>query len=351
MMQNAENRVLVGFSGGVDSLVTALLLKKAGYEVHTCTFIFTDFQKKHDFISHVQKASRLIAFEHHFVDLRKKFSKKVECYFKQGYLKGETPNPCTFCNIHLKWPELLKQADKIGAQKVATGHYAQIVDFKQGLAVRRGSDPEKEQSFFLWGLSPENLKHILLPLGKMHKDEVKKIARDNGFDSFTSQKESVGPCFASKNYRDKLSSLLNKEEHPGPGNFLNTENEVLGRHEGYPFYTISQRKGLKLKKPGKLFVKEIIPQKNQIILDHAAGLWVSSFHVRNYFIHFPDILFKENIEVKIRYRNQSVLANVAKDGDKLHVQLVEPEWAVAPGQTAAFYFNDHLIGGGFIDRK
>ncbi len=347
-MTGSRPKIAVGFSGGVDSLVTCLLLKNKGYDVFAVTLIFTNNQMEKSFQDHVKKAAEKICINHEFLDIRKAFT-QVLSYFKMGYLSGETPNPCVYCNQHIKWPYLFKYAGNIGATKVATGHYAQIGRVDGDYFISKGVDKEKEQSFFLWNLLPEQLENVELPLGNMQKAEVKAIAKKYGFTSYAKQKESTGPCFTGKNYRETLKTMLKDSENPGKGNFLSEDGEVLGRHDGYFYYTVSQRKGLGLKMPGKQFVKTILPDKNQVILAHARRLWSWQFYLRNFIIHKPEALENCSVEIKIRYRSQKARGVLINKGERILVHLSEPEWAVAPGQTAAIYTDGILIGGGYID--
>jgi len=344
----SKHKIVVGFSGGVDSLVTCLLLKNSGYEVYAVTLIFNNSHKTPAFQEHVKKAAALLNINHDFFDVRSSF-KSVLTYFKQGYLSGKTPNPCVFCNQHVKWPKLFEYAERVGALKVATGHYAQKKALNGNLFFTKGIDSEKDQSFFLWSLKPEQVEQIELPLGKMYKAEVKEIAQKNGFTTFSRQKESTGPCFTGKNYRHTLKAMLKETEMPGKGNFLSEEGEVLGRHDGYLFYTISQRKGLGLNFKEKKFVKKLIPESNHVVLAHAGRLWSRDFYLKNWTIHYLPAVANCEVEIKIRYRSQKAKGVLRKDEDRLRVELSEPEWAVTPGQTAAVYMDEYLVGGGYID--
>lgn len=344
----SKHKIVVGFSGGVDSLVTCLLLKKSGYEVYAVTLIFNNSHKTPAFQEHVKKAAALLNINHEFFDVRSSFRRVLD-YFKQGYLSGKTPNPCVFCNQHVKWPKLFEYAARVGALKVATGHYAQKKALDENTFFTKGLDGEKDQSFFLWSLTPEQVEQIELPLGKMYKAEVKEVAKKNGFTVFSRQKESTGPCFTGKNYRHTLKGMLTDTELPGKGNFLSEDGEVLGRHDGYLFYTISQRKGLGLNLKGKHFVKKLIPESNQVVLTHAGRLWSREFYLKNWTIHYPAAVENCEVEIKIRYRSQKAKGVLKNAGDRLCVKLSEPEWAVTPGQTAAVYMDEYLVGGGYID--
>jgi tRNA-specific 2-thiouridylase len=343
-----SNKIVVGFSGGVDSLVTSYLLKEAGHEVIACTFVLNEEQNNKAFIDHAKNIANRLGVEHHVLDLREKFSASVLQYFKNGYLKGETPNPCVFCNTNLKWPELFAFAEKVGADKVSMGHYVQKVELDGNHFVKKGVDLEKEQSFFLWGLSSQQIEHIEFPLGNMEKEDVKRIASDIGFKDVVQRKESTGACFTKKDYRIALRKLMSEDENPGFGNFISEEGEVLGRHEGYPFYTVSQRKGLGLNMPKRIFVQKINPETNQILLAGPDKLWTDYFFLKNYHVVDESLLFENEVEVKVRYRKQFVKGVVLKKNGLLKVKLLEKEWAIAPGQTVAFYYDELLVGGGFV---
>ncbi|MDA3866370.1 MAG: tRNA 2-thiouridine(34) synthase MnmA [Salinivirgaceae bacterium] len=345
-----KTKVVVGISGGVDSLATALLLQKQGAEVVGVTFIFTETQNNPEFKQHVKSVVDKLGINHAFVDKRRHFQETVAAYFVRGYMKGQTPNPCAFCNIYVKWPELFAYAKEVGAQRVAMGHYAQISLLNGLPAVQKGTDTEKDQSFFLWGLSPKQLSQIDFPMGQMDKTDVKKLVARLGFNRVASQKESTGPCFTGKNYRTRLLQIVGEEHMPGFGNFISPDKEVLGRHKGFPFYTVGQRHGLGLNLTQKMFVKTIMPATNQIVLAEPGALWSTGFTLVDFHVHFPEIVFHEIVEAKLRYRCQQAFARVSVQGDQLRVNLIEPEWAVAPGQTAVLYFNNAVVGGGFIER-
>lgn len=341
-------KIVVGFSGGVDSLVSSYLLKQEGYEVIACTFVLNEEQNNEAFINHAKNIANRLGVEHHVLDLRDKFSEVVLQYFKSGYLNGETPNPCVFCNTNLKWPELYAFAETVGVSKVSMGHYAQKVETGNDYYIKKGVDPEKEQSFFLWGLPSQQIERIEFPLGQMEKEDVKRIANQIGFDDVVKRKESTGACFTKKDYRIALKSLMTDSENPGFGNFISEEGEVLGRHEGFPFYTVSQRKGLGLNMPHRIFVQKINPENNQILLSGPEKLWNDHFFLKNYHVVDENLLFGNEVEVKVRYRKQFVKGCVVKSGDLLEVKLLKKEWAIAPGQAVAFYYNELLVGGGFV---
>lgn len=344
-----NNKIVIGFSGGVDSLVSAHLLFEAGYEVIGCTFVLNEQQNNSGFIEHAKNTASRLGIAHEVVDLREKFSRTVLNYFKDGYMKGETPNPCVFCNTNLKWPELFNFAHMHSASYVSMGHYAQKIEVNGKFYIRKGVDPEKEQSFFLWGLSSQQIEHIEFPLGKMEKNVVKQIASDIGFEDVVERKESTGACFTKKDYRIALRNLMSENENPGYGNFISEEGEVIGRHKGYPFYTVSQRKGLGLNLPGRVFINKILPKTNQILLSGPEKLWRDHFYLNNYHVVDEKLLFENEVEVKVRYRKQFVKGRVVIDGNLLEVRLLEKEWAIAPGQAVAFYFEEMLVGGGFVE--
>lgn len=347
-MNYINKKIAVGFSGGVDSTVIALLLKKHGYHVHAFTFIFTDDYLKPDFQTYMAELVELLGVEHSFIDLRDRFRRTVLDYFTCGYLKGITPNPCVYCNNELKWPELFRVAHDNGIQQIAMGHYARIVKFEGKCAVAKSNDADKDQSFFLWKLSPKQLENIEFPLGNYDKSEVKLLAAHEGLAFVAARKESTGACFVKKDYRKTLQQIVSSNQLPGYGNFIDMSGNVVGRHNGFPFYTIGQRHGLGLKSSKRLFVKEIKSGTNQIVLSEANGLWCSEFFLIDCVIHFPRIAFSEIVEVKIRYRNQLTFARLYLQNDIIQVKTVQPVWAVTPGQTAAIYYGDILIGGGFI---
>lgn len=351
-MQNKT--VLLGMSGGIDSFVSAILLKNKGYSVTGITFIFSDQQESNThYPNYVVEAINLansIQIEHKIIDLRKEFQEQIIAYFKNEYLAGRTPNPCVKCNHLLKWKTLNQEAKLLKIDYISTGHYAKIEQANGFFYIAKGADEEKEQSFFLWGLQQEILKKTLLPLGEYSKEEVKKIAFENGFEYRNKNKESIGICFTKeKNYRIFLNELLEKENKKiAKGKFINSAGNLLGEHSGYPFYTVGQRRGLGLTANKALYVTQIKPLSNTIVLGSRDELYKTDMLVENYY--FQNIKDIENkVITKIRYRKQAALSRIEiVDKKHLKVHFMPREWSIAPGQTAAFYIGNRLIGGGFI---
>lgn len=351
-MQNKT--VLLGMSGGIDSFVSAVLLKNQGYSVIGITFIFSDNgESTTHYPNYVGEAINLanrIQIEHKIMDLRKEFQEQIITYFKEEYLAGRTPNPCVKCNNLLKWKTLNEQSKLLNINYISTGHYAKIEQVNGLFYIAKGVDEEKEQSFFLWGLGQDILKKSLLPLGGYTKEEVKKIAFDKGFEYRNKNKESIGICFTKeKNYRLFLNELLKKEnKQTTKGKFINSKGDFLGEHNGYPFYTVGQRRGLGLVTNEALYVRQINPISNTIVLGSRDELYKTDMLVENYY--FQNIKDIENeVITKIRYRKQAALSRIEiLDKKRLKVYFIPNEWSIAPGQTAAFYIGERLIGGGFI---
>lgn len=344
-----KQRILLGMSGGTDSSVAAILLLEQGYEVIGITFRFWE-QGENKHLEDAQILAEKLGIEHITCDARQFFKQTIISYFVDEYLSGKTPFPCAKCNQELKWKLILQEALRLGCEKVAMGHYTQIVENQGKYFVAEGIDADKDQSFFLWGLTQEQLSRIVFPLGKLHKSTVRQIASERGFQYVSEKKDSLGACFCNDDYRLFLKSqLAEPTKHIFPGNFTDEQGQVLGKHQGYPLYTVGQRRGL-IHLNRKVFVKEIKPETNEIVLASLAEMYKDEFLVQNYNV-VDKALFRDEFDTvcRIRYRKQNTLCRVVFLDDKnLKVLLAEQLESIAPGQTAVFYRNGMVLGGGFI---
>jgi tRNA-specific 2-thiouridylase len=289
--------------------------------------------------------------EHITYDARTVFKDKIITYFVDEYLAGRTPFPCVKCNNELKWKLIIDEADRLGCDKVAMGHYVQIENEDGKYFVCEGVDPDKDQSFFLWGLTQAQLARIVFPLGGFEKTAVRKMAADRGFMKVSEKKDSLGACFCQGDYRPFLKSLLSKpEKFIYQGNFIDEKGHQLGKHQGFPLYTVGQRRGL-IHLNRKVFVKEILPTTNEIVLAPLAAMYKNEFMVHSLNI-VDELLFTTayNITCRIRYRKQNTACRVILLPDnKARVELAEPLESIAPGQSAVFYQHGRILGGGFIE--
>ena len=350
-------------SGGIDSTVTALMLHDEGYEVVGITMKTWDYaesggSKKEtgccnlDSFNDARQAAVEHGFPHYILDIREEFGGFVIENFVEEYLAGRTPNPCVLCNTHIKWSALLKRADALDCQFIATGHYAIIKEHEGRKFISKAVDDNKDQSYVLWGLSQECLQRSHFPLGGFTKPQVRQMAADMGFLELSKKAESYEICFVPDNdYRSFLKRKVEGlEERVAGGHFVNTEGKILGVHEGYPFYTIGQRKGLGMAFGEPMFVTEIRPETNTVVLGRLEelirnGMTVGQVNPMKY-AQIP-----EGIEAvtRIRYKDRGTLSRLSNIGDdKVFVDFFANVSGVAPGQSAVFYEGDDVIGGGVI---
>ena len=336
-------------SGGTDSSVAALLLQDAGYEVVGVTFRFYEKGDCTDYLDDAQELCHSLGIQHIISDQRELFKSTIIDYFVDEYMSGHTPVPCTLCNNYLKWPLLRRIADEMGICHIATGHYVQKRKIDDFWHIANGIDEEKNQSFFLWGLPQDILERMVLPLGELTKQRVREIAEARGFLKAAKKKDSLGVCFCPMDYRTFLRDRVPAEAIQR-GKFVDTEGNFIAWHEGYPFYTIGQRRGLGINLNQAVFVKEIMPSENKVVLGDLESLERTEMRLKDWNIINPaQLLGKDDVIVKIRYRKQENRCTVTLLPDNtLHVQLHEPLTAIAPGQAAAFYRGDILLGGGII---
>ena len=339
-------------SGGTDSSVAARLLIEQGYRVKGISFVFADTGREEAAVADALSVCRELNIEHQRLDARELFRERVVDYFVEEYLDGRTPFPCARCNPELKWKLIIDEADRQGFDQVSMGHYAQIAFENDHYFIRQGVDPDKDQSFFLWGLTQEQLRRIVFPLGTWLKSEVRAYAAEKGMYHISKKKDSLGVCFLESDYRPFLiKELEQRNKTLQIGNFIDEEGNILGQHQGYPLYTVGQRRGLGIHLNRAVFVKAIDPVRNEVLLSELSGMYRDSFTVKNYQLVDPT-LFSNDFDtiVRIRYRKQQTLSRIEIiDDSRLRIILSEAVDAIAPGQTAVFYREGKVLGGGFIE--
>lgn len=347
----SKKRVLLGMSGGTDSSVAAMLLQEAGYEVTGVTFRFYDSESFEGSLDDARNLASRLNIPHIIYDARELFRERIIRYFIDEYLSARTPVPCTLCNNELKWPLLAKIADEMGIYWISTGHYVRKV-FRDGYYfIAPAADRDKDQTFFLWGLQQDILERMLLPMGDWTKSEVRAYAAKRGFERTAIKKDSLGVCFCPMDYRSFLQREVPANELPGKGQFLDENGSFLGWHEGYPFYTIGQRRGLGIHLNRPVFVKEIHKERNEVILAPLTSLYKEEMLLKDWnIVDVSRLLNSGDVIVKIRYRKQANHCAVSiADENLLHVQLRESLESIASGQAAAFYDEAGLLlGGGII---
>ncbi|MXV15026.1 tRNA 2-thiouridine(34) synthase MnmA [Hufsiella ginkgonis] len=358
-----HGKILVAMSGGVDSSVAAVMLHEQGYEVIGLTMKTWDYASSGsssketgccslDSINDARALAVGYGFPHYILDIRDEFGDFVIDNFVDEYLAGRTPNPCVLCNTHIKWEALLKRADKLGCEFIATGHYADIRLQDNGrYVISKGKDENKDQSYVLWGVSQKNLARTQFPLGRFAKSEIRQMARDMGQLELANKSESYEICFVPDNdyrafLRHKVEDL---DDRIGEGNFVLTDGTIVGKHQGYPFYTIGQRKGLGIALGHPMFVSRIIPETNTVVLGTQDELQRSHALVRNLnLVKYASITEPLEAVTKIRYKDAGTLSTVVQHGDLMKVDFSNAVAGIAPGQSAVFYEGNDLLGGGFL---
>lgn len=358
-----HGRILVAMSGGIDSSLAAVMLHEEGYEVIGMTMKTWDYassggSKKEtgccslDSINDARNIAVNLGFPHYILDIREEFGDYVIDHFTGEYLEGRTPNPCVLCNTHIKWDSLLRRADKLDCEFIATGHYANVREENSRYIISKGTDTWKDQSYVLWGVSQESLARTKLPLGYLKKSEIREMATQKEFYDLVNKKESYEICFVPDNdYRGFLKRRVEGlEERVKGGNFVLEDGKVVGKHEGYPFYTIGQRKGLGIAFGTPMFVTEIRKDTNEVVLGHEKSLDKDGMMVGKIVMQKYADLNGRSLETttKIRYKHDGSPATITQEGDKMKVTFNEPVSGIAPGQAAVFYEGDDVVGGGWI---
>ena len=359
-MSATNKRVLVGMSGGVDSSVTAHLLQLQGYEVvgvtmkvwpQDCISRAEDKCCGPSAIADARGVADKLGVPHYVVDEADRFERLVIDYFSSEYQAGRTPNPCVMCNELLKFGSLWSKAAALGANYIATGHYAIIEHHPSGPVLRKGRDSHKDQSYFLFSLSPRQLSRALTPLGTRTKPEIRNIARDLGL-RVADKADSQEICFVpGSNYKEFLRGHLGESQFHR-GGIYSIDGRFIGEHSGIELFTIGQRKGLPGGFSKPLYVVDIDPETQSVIVGGEEELVRDEFAVDRVNWLMPRSEIPNKIAVKIRYAHPGTSAKLEMlDGQRARVQLDVPQRAVTPGQAAVFYDRDRVVGGGWIMRK
>jgi len=358
-----KGRVLVAMSGGIDSSLAAVLLHEQGYEIIGMTMKTWDYSssggsKKEtgccslDSINDARNIAVGLGFPHYILDIRSEFGDSVIDNFTNEYLEGRTPNPCVLCNTHIKWDALLRRADKLDCEFIATGHYAKIRNENDRYIISKGLDKNKDQSYALWGVSQESLSRTIFPLGGLKKTEIYEMATEKGFYDLVNKPESYEICFVPDNdYRGFLKNRVEGlEERVAGGNFVMQDGTIVGKHEGYPFYTIGQRKGLGIALGFPIFVTEIRKDTNEVVLGKEIDLQRDGMLVKKLNMMKYANIEKKPLETitKIRYKDPGTSSIISQKDDAIEVLFNEPVSGIAPGQAAVFYEGDDIVGGGWI---
>ena len=358
----AKKKVVVGMSGGVDSSVAAYLLKEQGYDVIGVTMqIWQDEESKIQeetggccglsAVDDARKVAAQIGIPYYVMNFKKDFQEKVIDYFVDEYLHGRTPNPCIACNRYVKWESLLTRSMEIGADYIATGHYARVEQLPNGrYAIRHSATWSKDQTYALYNLTQDQLRRTLMPVGEYEKDQIREIAKEIGLQ-IANKPDSQDICFVSD---DDYASFIEEESNQKipEGNFVTPDGKILGRHKGIIHYTIGQRKGLGLPSTQPYYINKICPDTREIVLGDGKSVFSDTVYVENInYMSVENITEPTRFIGKIRYAHQGspCIVYPEKDG-RLKCVFDEKQRAVTPGQAIVFYDGDVIAAGGWITR-
>ncbi len=360
--ENKNKTIVVAMSGGVDSSVAAALLKEEGYTligITMKTWGYDDIPEKDsgccslETIYSARNVAHNLGFNHYTLDFTEKFNDVVISNFISEYLKGNTPNPCVLCNKSIKWGALLEKAESLGADFIATGHYAKVnydPDDKRYF-VSEADDKSKDQSYALWRVSQYALSKTIFPLGEYEKPLIRKIANDLGLKPANTP-DSQEICFVpNNNYRELIEIRMPGINEKLSGGDVVYKDKKIGSHKGYPYYTIGQRRGLNVSIGKRLYVSKIDPENNTVYVDEEDNLYNSEFTLKEINLMPTDKLTKPvKANVKIRYNDDGHPATLEQiDNDHIKVKFDEPQKAITTGQSAVFYTGKNVLGGGIIE--
>lgn len=360
-MKKNKKRVLLGMSGGIDSSVSAALLQKRGYEVIgiTMQLVPKETEKQSaccnlDSINDAKRVASHFNIPHYTLNIRDDFKHHVIDYFVNEYLIGNTPNPCVECNRYIKFSALEQKAKELNADFVATGHYCKITQHTHSKRyfLAKAKDPLKDQSYFLYMLSQEQLKRTLFPLGNYLKSEIRDIATELKLIN-ANKSESQDICFVTKgSYKTFIETYLNNNQQPTSGNIITSDGKILGSHNGIHNYTIGQRKGLHISHHSPLYVIKLNAAKNEVIVGTKDELATNTFTIENVSIVNPDTFSETHpYQIKVRYQMAPFAATCKRlSQNKMSITAASPLKFISPGQSCVIYNNHHVIGGGIISQ-
>ena len=359
-----SKRILMAMSGGIDSSVSALMLLEQGYELVGATFRTFDYIKESclakekgccsvESIMEAKHFAESLGVEHHILDFRQLFRDHVIANFVQEYKLGRTPNPCVLCNSHIKWGVLLQAADKLGCDYIATGHYARIAQHRGHYYLQTAADAHKDQTYFLWMLTEENLKRTIFPLGNYTKPEVRQFAAEHHFEKLAKKSESQEICFIPDN--DYRKFLTEQGCETSPGNFVDMEGHVIGQHPGCFNFTIGQRKGMGMAFGSPKYVTKINTETREVTVGDRDDLFCNNVYATDVRLRDEEWL-RESPEVmaRIRYKSPATEAKLILEDDfsdtgRIRLHFHKPVWGVTPGQSVVLYKDGLLVGGGLIE--
>jgi len=364
---SSKGRVLVAMSGGVDSSVAAVMLHEQGYEVIGITMKTWDYHRSGgnngketgcctvESMNDARHIAVKYGFKHFIVDIRDEFGDWVIDRFVDEYTSGRTPNPCVLCNTHIKWAALLRRADNLGCDYIATGHYANVREENGRYVISKGKDHGKDQSYALWGVQQKHLERTIFPLGKYRKTEIRQIAEDYGLLNVANKPDSYEICFIpDNNYHRFLNDRVDGlEERVAGGNFVDKYGKIVGKHKGYPYYTIGQRRGLDIALGYPVYVTDIDPVNNVITIGEKEDLISTTCKAKELNLVKYDEIPGGSMDIvgKIRYNDagaSGIITQISDDEIKVHFPAGRE--AITPGQAIVCYEGDDVVAGGWIHK-
>lgn len=344
----SKKKVAVAMSGGVDSSLAASLLKDDGHEVIGIHLKLWADPGYEDSLANLKQTCASLNIPLHEINLEAEFQSLVIDYFCQEYARGRTPNPCPICNKHIKFGHLLRRALALGADYLATGHYARVEKSPEGYRLLKAADTAKDQSYFLYTLGQDELPYLLLPLGSHNKAEVRRLAKQKGL-TYQNQSESRDICFIpNDDYRSFLASHIT----PKPGDIVNASGSIVGEHQGLAYYTVGQRQGLGISSDKRQYVLQLDARNNRLVIGSKSQLLSQGLTARKLtWVAGKPPQNQAKITAKIRYQAQEAPVKLCLNKSKANVEFHEPQSAVTPGQAVVFYQGDVVLGGGIIEES